>query len=122
MFIHEGRLYGIKPHPGQGFYFVGLDCKTGRDLFGPNEQKGYGGKPEVMLLRPAYGGTLVTAIKDRQDFQLKAFDAAGGSLLHTVAVKAAGDFGVHGAASATVQNGKLVLLGHNDWVTALRKE
>ena len=116
MFIRDGKLFGIEPHPAQGFYFVGLDCKTGRPLFERNEQAGYGGKPEVELDRELYGNVMVARIKDRQDFWLKAFHCSDGKLLHTVHVRAAGDFGTHGRASATVQNGRLALLGKNTLV------
>ncbi|MGQ9660910.1 MAG: outer membrane protein assembly factor BamB family protein [Kiritimatiellia bacterium] len=112
------RLYGIRLHPGQGFYFAGVDCKTGGNLFPMNEQAGYGGKPEAALLDELYGKVAVVRVRDRQDFELKAFDSDTGKLLHTVKVQGTGDFGEHGRVSATVQNGKLVLLGQNDlrWV------
>jgi outer membrane protein assembly factor BamB len=119
--MREGKLYGIKPHAGQGFYFVGLDCKTGKPLFGANEQKGYGGKPEVALGTRFHGDSLVAPIKDRQDFELKVFSTRDGKLAHTVKVKGAGEFGEHGSASATVQNGKLALLGKNELVRAVGK-
>ncbi len=118
MFIHSGRLYGIKPHPGRGFYFAGMDCKTGKELFAPVEQTGYGDRPECILRRGVYGKALVVAVRDRQDFELKVFGAASGALLHTVGVKGTGTFGEHGGASATVQNGRLVLMGMNELVTA----
>jgi len=121
MHIHEGKLYGIKPHAGQAFYFVGLDGKTGKDLFPPNEQKGYGGKPDVRLRPGRSGDIVVVEIRDRQDFELKAFSLKDGKLVHTVKVKSAGDFGEHGRASATVQNSKLVLLGKNELKTATKK-
>jgi outer membrane protein assembly factor BamB/tetratricopeptide (TPR) repeat protein len=113
MLIRDGKLYGIKPHPGQGYYFTGLDCQTGKTLFS-NEQTGYGGKPEVRLRHEAYGDAVVVQLRDRQDFELKAFSAKTGKLLHKVNGKAAGDFGEHGRASATVQNGRLTLLGKNE--------
>ena len=119
--MHGGNLYGVRTHPGQAFYFAGVDCKTGKDLFPPNEQKGYGGKPEVQLTGEVYGQALVARIRDRQDFELKAFDAQGGKLLHTVKAAGAGDFGEHGRASATVQGGALVLLGRNDLKSAGKK-
>jgi hypothetical protein len=119
MSIRDGRLYGILPHAGQGFYFVGLDCKTGRYLFRPNEQTGYGGKPEVQLRHTFHGDTMVARIKDRQDFELKAFRVEDGRLLHGMKVKAAGAFGSHGGASATVQDGRLLLLGKNTLLSAV---
>jgi hypothetical protein len=118
MFIQGGTLYGIRPHAGQGFYFVGVDCRSGKHLFKPSEQTGYGSRPRVRLRRTVYGNALVAEIKDRQDFQLKAFDARTGKLLHTMQSKATGDFGEHGRASATVQNGSLALLGGNELKTA----
>ncbi|MGQ9662029.1 MAG: outer membrane protein assembly factor BamB family protein, partial [Kiritimatiellia bacterium] len=114
MFIRGNKLYGIRPHPGQGFYFAALDCTTGKELFRQNEQSGYAGKPEAEIREDLYGKTAVVMIRDRQDFELKAFDGESGKLLHTVRVKSTGNFGEHGRASATVQNGALILLGKND--------
>jgi outer membrane protein assembly factor BamB len=114
MMIRDGRLYGIKPHVGQGFYFEAMDCKTGKDLFRLNEQTGYGGKPDVTLRPAIYGDAVVAEIRDRQTFELKAFNVDDGRLLHTLRAKSAGDFGEHGRASATVQNGSMALLGKDD--------
>jgi outer membrane protein assembly factor BamB len=119
--IREAKLYGIKPHAGQGFFVAGLDCQTGRPLFAPFEQKGYGGKPEVTLFPAVFGNAIVAKIKDRQDYEVRAFDAASGRLLHVMKVKSAGDFGEHGRVSAAVQNGKLLLLGKNDLRTGVGK-
>jgi hypothetical protein len=116
--IRDGKLYGIRPHPGQAFYFVGMDCKTGKNLFRPNEQKGYGGKPLSALHRARYGSALVVRVKDRQDFEMKAFDGKTGKLLHKIRLKAAGDFGTHGRASETVCNGSMVLLGESKMTIA----
>jgi hypothetical protein len=121
LFMDNDKIYGIRPHPGQAFFFVGMDCKTGKELFGVSEHKGYGGKPEVRLLPSANGKTLVVQIKDRQDFELRALDMTNGRSLHEMKVKSAGDFGEHGRASATVQNGRLALLGKNDLVVATGK-
>jgi hypothetical protein len=111
MFIEGDRLYGIKLHAGQGFFFAGMDCKTGKPLFKFNEQNGYAGKPQVRLRPTAFGSTVVAEIKDRQEFELKSFDMKTGKLVHAIKRKATGDFGEHGRASATVQNGRMVLLG-----------
>lgn len=113
MFIRRGRLYGIRKHPGQGFYFSGVDCKTGRDIFRKNNQEGYNTAPSVRLRRELYGGTLAAEIRDRQDFELKAFDIQTGRLKQTVRTKGLGRFGEHGRASATVQNGTMILHGKN---------
>ncbi|MCX7591323.1 MAG: PQQ-like beta-propeller repeat protein [Kiritimatiellae bacterium] len=114
MLIVGEKLYGIRLHPGQGFYFAGVDCRTGRNLFPMNEQKGYAGRPEAALLPGLYGNVAVVRVRDRQDFELKAFDVENGTLVHTIRVQGTGDFGEHGRVSATVNNGKLVLLGQND--------
>ncbi|MCX7591484.1 MAG: PQQ-binding-like beta-propeller repeat protein, partial [Kiritimatiellae bacterium] len=119
MFIQGGKLYGIRPHPGQGFYFAAMDCATGKELFRQVEQTGYGGKPDAVIRPELYGQTAVVLVRDRQDFEVKAFDATNGKLIHTLKVKATGDFGEHGRASATVQNGGLALLGKNDLVLAM---
>lgn len=62
---------------------------TGKDAFAANEQAEYESRPEVSLLRRLYGNSLLVQVKDRQDFELKAFDARDGKLLHAIAVKAA---------------------------------
>jgi hypothetical protein len=118
MKIVDGNLYGIRPHAGQGFYFAALNCKTGRPLFRFNEQTGYGGRPQVSLLDGIYGDVMVARIRDRQDFELKAFRMQDGKRVHHMKAKAAGAFGTHGCSSVTVQNGRLLLLGKNTLVTA----
>ncbi|MCX7591143.1 MAG: PQQ-like beta-propeller repeat protein, partial [Kiritimatiellae bacterium] len=118
MFIRDGKLFGIRPHAGQGFYLVCRDCRSGRDIFAPNEQTGYESRPQVALRHEVYGNCLVALVRDRQDFELKAFDATNGSLLHAMRVKATGDFGEHGRASATIHNGRMILLGGNELLTS----
>jgi outer membrane protein assembly factor BamB len=113
MFIQNGTLYGIREFPGQGYYVTATDCKTGKDGFTPALQEGYESDPEVHLRRRLYGDTLVVQTRDRQDFEIIALDGKTGQRIHTVKVKGTGDFGVHGRASATVQNGTLVLHGKN---------
>ena len=106
------RLYGIMPHPGQAFYFVCLDARTGEWVFKPREEKGYADEPKVILLPPPAGGdTFVARVKDRQDFELRALDMKTGQRIHSLKVKGSGAFGVAGRASATVQNGHLALYG-----------
>jgi outer membrane protein assembly factor BamB/tetratricopeptide (TPR) repeat protein len=121
MTLRGDALYGILPHAGQGFYFVGLDCRTGKYLFAPNEQVGYGGKPEARLLPEFHGDFAVTTVKDRQDFELKAFDLKDGKRMHVMKVSATGDFGEHGRVSATAQNGNLALFGKNELVLGSKK-
>ena len=105
----DGKLFGLGVHPGQSFYFVGRDCKTGRLLF-QELAGGYGSKPVVSTMRRAFGVHAAVTLQDRQDFELKVFDIRTGKHLHTVKKKGVGPFGVHGRVSATVQNGRLVLL------------
>jgi len=76
MLIRDGKLYGIRPHPGQGFYFAGMDCRTGKPLFRFNEQAGYGRKPVVRLRHELYGNTVVAELRDGLDFEVKVFDVA----------------------------------------------
>jgi hypothetical protein len=109
MIIAGERLLGIGVHAGQGFYFVGREAKTGKQLFA-KEEKGYDSAPEVKLFPELYGNYAVAMVRDRQEFELKVFDAQGGKLVHGLKMKGVGDFGEHGRVSATVQNGKLVLL------------
>ena len=109
MFIHRGALFGIGLHPGQGFYFVGRDCKTGRLLF-QQLVEGYNAKPRVSLIGRPFGGHAVIKVQDRQNFELGAFDRATGQPLRARKTKGVGPFGIHGRVSATVQNGRLILL------------
>jgi outer membrane protein assembly factor BamB len=120
MLIRDGKLYGILPRDGQRFFFVGMDCRTGKPLFRPNEQKGYSADPTVRLRHALHGNCVAAEIRDRQDFELKAFDVGNGKLRHEIDVKAAGRFGEHGRASGTVQNGIMVLLGGHEMKTAVK--
>ncbi|MFO7900673.1 MAG: PQQ-binding-like beta-propeller repeat protein, partial [Planctomycetota bacterium] len=111
----QAVLYGFGKHPGQGFYVVGRDCRTGTRLF-KQEHAGYDGRPKAWLMRrgfgPERGGAahLVARVQDRQEFELKALDASTGAAVRTLHREGIGPFGVHGRVSATVQNGRLVLL------------
>jgi hypothetical protein len=113
MLIREGKLYGLRKHPGQGFYFVGMDCETGKDLFRPCDVRGYAARPAARLRRALHGHAVAVEVKDRLDFELIGFDVRKGKLTRRMKVKGAGDFGKHGRASATVQNGCMVLHGKN---------
>jgi outer membrane protein assembly factor BamB len=103
------KLYGIEPHAGQGFYLVRRDCRTGRRQF-RRPFVGYQGRPSVRLLDRVFGGHVVVRVADRQEFELRAFDATTGKGALRLQREGVGPFGVHGKVSATVQNGRLVLL------------
>jgi hypothetical protein len=108
--IHGDALYGFAKHPGQGFYFVGLDAKSGKLLF-RNDVKGFDDVPQVRLMPVVHGSHAVARVRDRQDFYLKVFDLKKkGRVVHTVKLKGAGSFGVHGQVSSTVQDGRTVML------------
>ncbi|MFO7898661.1 MAG: PQQ-binding-like beta-propeller repeat protein [Planctomycetota bacterium] len=107
-----GKLFGLGVHPGQGYAFVGRECKTGKRLFRV-PVTGYAVKPAAALVPRLYGGYAVARVRDGQDFELRVFDIGTGKSVHTVGGKAAGEFGVHGQASATVQAGRVVLLTKN---------
>jgi len=104
-----GNVYGIGLRPGQAFYFVGRECKTGRLLFS-QAVKGYDSKPVVSLVHRNFAGHAVARVQDRQRFELKVFDMKTGRVLHTLRDKGVGPFGVHGRVSAAVQHGRLILL------------
>lgn len=109
--IAGDKLYGIGVHPGQGFYFVGRNAKTGQLLFKPQTTAGYNSKPKVSMMPRLFGNFAVVKVQDRQDFELKVFDvAAKGKLVHTLKMKGVGSFGQHGRVSTTVQHGRLVML------------
>ena len=119
--MRDGKLFGLRLHPGQGFYFTGMDCKTGKSLFRQKAQTGYQTKPRVRLRSNFYGKHLVAEIKDRQDFELKALDTTNGKLSHTVKIKGLGEFGQHGRASCTVQNGCMAIHGKNTVKIAVKQ-
>jgi len=106
------RAFALAPHPGQGFYFVARDCKTGRRLFRTAMTK-YDSKPKARLRPHVYGDYVVAEVQDRQTFELDVFDTRTGKLVHQSRKKGVGSFGVHGRVSATVQNGRLVFLSKN---------
>ena len=88
MIMEGDALYGLQVHPGQGFYFAGLDCKTGKPLFKRTEEAGYQGKPEAKLLPRLFGPHAVALVRDGQDFEVKVFDvAAAASCCTRVAAK-----------------------------------
>ncbi|MFT5523773.1 MAG: outer membrane protein assembly factor BamB, partial [Pirellulaceae bacterium] len=109
MFIHEDRLYGIEPHPGQAFYFSGRVCTTGKSIF-RTEVSGYQAKPQTTLLPRIYGNYMVARTADRQDFDLKSFNLSDGKLEHSLRIKGVGPYDIHGRISTTVQHGRLVML------------
>ena len=78
MIMEGDRIYGFQVHPGQGFYFAGLDCKTGKPLFKRTEEVGYQGKPLANLLPRLFGPHAVALVCDGQDFEVKVFDVASG--------------------------------------------
>ena len=108
--IDGEKLYGIQPHPGQGFYVVGVEAKTGKAPFNKQEVKGYAGKPQVKLFPSVFGSQMVARVQENQDFEVRAFDAKDGKELQKVTKKGVGPFGVHGRVSAEVQQGRLILL------------
>ncbi len=109
--IEGERLYGIGVHPGQSFYVVGHDCKTGAYLF-KHEQKGYFEQPEVELKPHLYGNQLIVRVRDRQDFEINVFDTSKkGNRIHVLQSKGAQPFGVHGRVSEAVQDGRPILFG-----------
>ena len=109
LLIEGDHVYGIGVHPGQGFFLVGRHCETGQRLF-RTEQTGYQSRVAVRMAPRSYGGHVVVTVRDRQDFELKAFDLRTGRHLRTLKAKGVAPFGVHGRVSATAQNGRLVLL------------
>ncbi|MFO7897609.1 MAG: hypothetical protein R6V58_00950, partial [Planctomycetota bacterium] len=109
MHIVGDRVYGIGVHPGQGFYAACRDCRSGEQRFG-HLTKGYDAKPSVVMIPRLYGERLAVTVKDRQQFELRVYDSETGEPLHKIGGKASGEFGVHGRVSATVQDGRLVLL------------
>ncbi|MDD4890512.1 MAG: PQQ-binding-like beta-propeller repeat protein, partial [Phycisphaerae bacterium] len=110
LIIAGETVYGIIPHAGQGFYMAAVECKSGKRLY-KQEYKDYQSKPKIGMLPQVYGGYLVLQLEDRQDFEVKAFEAKTGKLAHDVKDKGVAPFGVHGRLSATVQAGRVVLLG-----------
>ncbi len=113
MLIDGEKIYGFEVHPGQGYYLVSRECRTGKLLF-RQKVEGYGSKPSVSLFSKVFGTYLVARVQDKQDFELKVFDLAQkGKPVYTLKQKGVGTFGVPGRASATVQAGRPVLLTKN---------
>jgi outer membrane protein assembly factor BamB len=113
MHVHGDTLYGLGVHPGQGFYIVARDCKTGKLLFN-RLTKGYAGKPQARVLPGLYGDQAAVLVQDRKEFELRMYDAGTGEPLHKVHTKGVGPFAVHGRVSATVQHGRTVLLSKDE--------
>lgn len=109
LLLHNEIIYGIEPHPGQGFYVTAREGVSGKLMF-RSEVTGYQAKPQVALLPRVYGNHLLVRIADRQNFELKAFSMESGSLDASLKTKGVGPYGVHGRVSSTVQNGRLILL------------
>jgi outer membrane protein assembly factor BamB/tetratricopeptide (TPR) repeat protein len=105
----QAKLFGIGVYPGQGFYFVARDCKTGKLLF-QETITGYDSKPVVSLIPNAYGTHFAVKVQDRQLFELNIFERAKGKRVHVLKDKGNGPFGIHGRVSVTVQNGRPVML------------
>jgi outer membrane protein assembly factor BamB len=110
MQLEGDRLYGLAPHPGQGFYFDCVDAKTGKRIY-RTEVAGYDAQPQVTLMDRAFGPYRVARTRDRQDFDLRVFDCRNGKNVARVEVKGAGDYGEYGRVSANGQNGALALYG-----------
>ena len=109
MMIQRDTLYGLQVHPGQGYYWSAMNCRTGKQVF-KTEVKGYQARPEVRLVSGFFGEHVIAMVKDRQDFELKVLGLTDGKAAHTLKEKGVGTFGEHGRVSATIQNGTLVLL------------
>lgn len=107
--IAGDKVFGIQPHAGQGFYFVGRDARTGQQFF-REELATYKSKPQVRLLPHLFGQHVVAEISDGQDFELRAFDLQTGRNVATLPMPGVGPFGTHGHMSATVQHGRMVLM------------
>ena len=120
MIIEGDRVWGIQVHAGQGFHLVSREAQTGKVIFS-KEEKGYDSAPEVRLFPELFGEHVVSRLRDRQDFELKVFEAKTGKLVHGLKVKGVGDFGEHGRVSAAVQNGKLLLLSKDQLRTLAPK-
>ncbi len=120
MLIDGDCLYGLEPHPGQGFYVVGLDCKTGKPMFKRIEEQGYQGKPIARIFPELFGSLAIVQVRDGQDFEIKAFDLLAGKLAQRTAVKGVGEWGEHGHVSAVVQNGSLAILSKDKLIVAAK--
>jgi tetratricopeptide (TPR) repeat protein len=112
MHIEGDRLYGIGVYPGQGYYFVCRDCKTGKTIY-QTTVDGYDSVPIVKLVPWNFNGRAVVRVQDRQDFELNVFDLKTGKRIHVLKEKGAGRFGQHGSVSATVQKGRLVFMNRD---------
>jgi outer membrane protein assembly factor BamB len=110
--IRGDTIYGLMPHPGQGYYSVGLDCKTGEQRF-QHAVEGCNSVPVVRLMPWIFGSYLVAMVQDRQDFELNVLNLKTGERVAKQRKKGTGEFGIHGRVSATVQDGRVVFLTGN---------
>jgi hypothetical protein len=109
IYIEGDTMYGLIPHPGQGYYLLARNCKNGKDLY-RREYKGYQARPQVVLWDNLFEGHTVTRVKDRQDFELALYSKKGGKRIYSIKKKGVGSFGEPGRVSASVQNGNVILL------------
>ncbi|MFO7900406.1 MAG: hypothetical protein R6V58_15270, partial [Planctomycetota bacterium] len=68
---------------------------------------------DVTLVPHRFGPHVVARMADRQEFEIRAFDAGTGKPLARLKRKGVGPFGVHGRVSVTVQDGRLILLSRD---------
>jgi hypothetical protein len=110
--IDGEHAVGLEPHGGQGFHLVCRHAGTGKQLF-KAAAVGYDSEPDVALIPVRYGHHVVARVRDRNDFELRCMDLKTGKTVRTVKLKGEEGFGIHGRVSATVQNGRAVLMSRN---------
>ncbi len=115
-FLRDGILYGLRPHRGQGYFLAAVHADSGKPAFKQQEKTGYGGVPDAALLPRLYGNHLAVAVRDRQSYEINVFGARDGKPVRVLQTEGVGEFGAHGGASFTIQNGRPAILGRHNLV------
>ncbi|PCJ58613.1 MAG: hypothetical protein COA79_12705 [Planctomycetota bacterium] len=109
LLVEGDSVYGLQNSSGRTFTLLGIDKKTGvRKL--KVRSSAYGEQPEVKLLPNIYGTGLVVQVNEGQTFEMFSVDTKKKKKSGALRRKGQGPWGMHGRASASVQNGKLLLM------------
>ena len=121
--ISGGRIYGLTAGVGRSFNVHALEAATGKELARWASRQTYQTTPQVTLWPEVLGGPaagVVARVQDNQTFELIALDGRTCRPIHTVTSKGVGPWDTHGRVSATVQDGRLVLMNAERVIAAGR--
>ena len=128
--IAGGRIYGLTAGAGRSFNVHAMEAATGKELAKWTSRETYQTKPQVTLWPETFGGSIagasppsgsvVARVQDNQTFELIALDGKTCQPIHVVTTKGVGPWDTHGRVSATVQDGRLVLMNAERAIAAGR--